>query len=269
MLRITLLIIPFLISCSGNENTADGIKDLLIEGQYKMAADLILQNEELNFEEIDMLEVARIFSEKTSFHISVPVLRSLIADYPESIPGKLMLANNLRQQEEYNEAMIIYDEIAQIDSIRFIVLPERARLYIHLEEMGKADKDIVEAKKLQPKYFANFLADGLLQYSQGRQQEALDLFEIAEDLDPGVSSEASLFAGFILLRNNVNYDALGKFTRAIDVGKNINVGEAYVNRGVCQINLQDTLAACLDWDSAYVYIPEKAKKYIEDYCGNH
>ena len=105
-----------------------------------------------------------------------------------------------------------------------------------------------------------------LQYSQGRQQEALDLFDVAINLDPGVSSEAALNAGFILLRNNLNYDALGNFTKALDVGKNINKGYAFVNRGVCQLNLMDTSYACADFDSAMHYMPDKAKWYVDEYC---
>jgi len=266
ILKIILLTIPFVISCWGNPSNNDGVSEMINDGRYKAAADLILQNGEINLKESNVMNVALFFSERAAYHVSIPLLRVLLVKYPENASAKLLLANNLRQQKEFNEALAIYNEIVQIDSIRFVVLPERARLFTHLEEFPKAENDIAEAKMLQPKYFASFLADGLLQYAQGRQQEALDLFDIAEDLDPGFSSESSLNAGYILLKNSLNYDAIGKFTRAIEVHKNINVGYAFINRGVCQINMQDTVFACQDWDSGYYYMPEQAKTYIDNYC---
>jgi tetratricopeptide (TPR) repeat protein len=139
-------------------------------------------------------------------------------------------------------------------------------LYIRLQEFEKAKVDIAEAKNLQPKYFANFLADGLLSYSEGDLEQALDLFEIAEDLDPGMSAEASLYAGYVLIESRINLDAMDKFSRAIEVSNNINKGYAFINRGVCQINLYDTIFACKDWDSAMYYMPDQAKTYIDKYC---
>ncbi len=178
------------------------------------------------------------------------------------------MADVYRELTEYNSALPIYNELAQLDSIRFIVLPERARLYTHLNEFSKAEKDIMEAKSLQPKYYASFLADGLLQYARGDLEHALDLFEIAENLDPGLSAEASLFAGYILVKSNINLDAMNKFARAIEIGRNINKGYAFINRGICQINLFDTVYACTDWDSAMAYMPEQAASYKEKFCAN-
>lgn len=255
--------ISVLFSCnneSGSKNSAN--KNSV---SYRSVANGILNGDS----EVDVKEIVRIgqfFSERANYETSIPLFRKALEKDPQNLTGKLLLANNLRQTGEYNEPLQIYNELVQIDSIEFIVLPERARLYTHLTEFEKATIDIEKARGIEPKYFAIFLADGLLQYAQGRQQEALDLFDIAIELDPGVSSEAHLYAGYILLNNKLNYDALGKFTKAIEIGKNINIGYAFINRGVSQINLQDTAFACVDWDSGAYYMPQEAKKYIDQYC---
>jgi tetratricopeptide (TPR) repeat protein len=280
--KIIGLCLVMLISMScqeGEKSSPTEVNSLIEEGRFIKAAEELLkipaladgkQAQKQEIEKIDieaLFKTAQFFSESGQSEKAVELLEKLVAADPENIAGRLLLANNLRNsKQDDNRVIQLYNELADIDSVRFIVLPERARLYIRLDEFKRAESDISEGKSLQPKYFANFLADGLLQYSQGYMDQALDLFEIAENLDPGVSAEASLFAGYILLSNNLNYDALGKFTRAIDVGKNINKGYAYINRGVCQINLQDTSFACHDWDSAFKYMPNDAKRYIDDYC---
>lgn len=255
------------LSCQFTESNEPTLTEYVEKGDFNKASEIILKSDKDEINEMDIVKAARFFSEKVNYTKSNQILEKLAEKNPESFTGRLLLANNLRfTREDDNKAMAIYDELATIDSVRFIVLPERARMYILLNETDKARADIDEAKGLQPKYFAVFLAEGLLYYSQGELEQALDQFEVAENLDPGVSAEASLYAGYILLKSNLNYDALGKFTKAIDVRKNINVAYAFINRGVCQINLQDTMFACRDWDSASHYLPEQAKTYIEKYC---
>lgn len=262
-----LIYVAFITLMACGDSVKDvSIRDHLENGEFKMASQLIFESEKGKLAPKDVLQTAQYFSERTAYNVSIPLFELLLEIDPENAFGKLLLANNLRQEKKYNDAVLLYDEVVQHDSLRFIVLPERARLYIHLNEFDKARADIAEAKNLQPKYFASYLAEGLLEYAHGRQQEALDLFDIAEELDPGVSAEASLYAGFIMVNNNINYDALSKFTRAISIGKNIDKGFAFINRGVCQINLRDTGFACQDWDSALHYMPEEAGKYLKEYC---
>ena len=264
---IGIVLFSALISCKPADKS---LSEFIENGEFKTAADTLLKTPAKDCNEKDLLIVGQFFSERTAYQISIPLMEKLLEKDPENVPGRLLLANNLRNtKEDDNRVIRLYNDLADIDSIRFIILPERARLFIRLDEVEKAEQDIAEAKSLQPKYFASFLADGLLQYSQGKLEEALELLDIAENLDPGVSSESSLYAGYILLTNNLNYDAMNKFTRAIEVGKNINKGYAFINRGVCQINLTDTSFACDDWDSGYYYMPEQAKTYIDQYCKNY
>lgn len=263
---LSMAVIAAMQACDPASRVNEEIGAMIEKKQFAEAARRISEEKQAVVDPVHVLKTAQFFSERTDYEKSTPLLEKLVETDTVNVLGRLLLGNNYRQQKKYNEALKIYDELAAIDSIRFIVLPERARVYIHLEETEKAAQDIAEAKGLQPKYFASFLADGLLQFSQGRRQEALDLFEIAENLDPGVSAEASLYAGYILLAGKVNYDALGKFTRAIENGKNINKGYAFINRGICQINLTDTNFACEDWDSAMTYLPGEAEKYLSLYC---
>jgi tetratricopeptide (TPR) repeat protein len=252
-------------ACNGS---GDELNSLVEARQFTKAAKWIQENPDKKVNVNDMVHVARHYRERVNFEVAQSILEQVIKKDSGNVPGRLLLANVYREKSMYNEALVIYNQIVNIDSVRFIALPERARLYIHIGELEKAEKDIAEAKSIQPKYYATFLAEGLLHYTKGNTEESLDFFEIAESLDPGLSAEASLYAGFILLKNKLNYDAMGKFTRAIEVGRDINKGYAFVNRGVCQINIQDTAFACDDWDSALVYIPVEAQTYVDNYCKN-
>jgi tetratricopeptide (TPR) repeat protein len=263
--HIFLLVFSSIVLSACN-NSSDELSLLVGKGEFTKAAKWIQDNPDEQVNVNDMVDVARYYRVRVDFERSQSILEEVIKKDSGNVPGRLLLANVYREQSMYNEALVIYNQLVVIDSIRFIVLPERSRLYTHIDEMDKAKKDILESKSLQPKYYAVFLADGLFHYAKGDTENALDLFEIAESLDPGLSGEASLYAGYILLKNKLNYDAMGKFTRAIDVGRNINKGYAFINRGVCQINLTDTIFACNDWDSAMFYMPEEAKTYIDNYC---
>lgn len=258
-------IVIAMVSCGGQSDQGE-LQDFIEEGKYKRAALWINSHAELEIPYDQIIRVAHVFSERVDFTRSVPLLEILIEKYPDNVAGRLLLANNQRELSNFNEALELYNKLVLIDSVKFIVLPERARLYTHLSEYDKAKKDITDAIKIQPKYFASFLANGLLQYAQGDTEAALELFETAEELDPGVSAEASLYAGYILLSSNINIEAMHKFTEAIDIGKNINKGYAFINRGVSQINLTDTSYACADWDSAMFYMPQDAQSYLENYC---
>ncbi|HAW53252.1 MAG TPA: hypothetical protein DCX54_13140 [Flavobacteriales bacterium] len=254
-----------LLSCGNSDNE---LSSLVEKRAYTKALQWIKDNPEKPVNVNDMIHVARHFRERVNFEIAQPILEEVIKRDSGNVPGRLLLADVYREQSMFNEALALYNKIVDIDSVRFIVLAERSRLYTHIGESEKAERDIVESKSMQPKYYATFLADGLLQYSKGDTEHALDLFEIAESLDPGLSAEASYYAGYILLKNKSNYDAMGKFTRAIEVGRNINKGHAFINRGVCQINIQDSAFACIDWDSAMAYAPVEAQTYLDNYCKN-
>ncbi len=266
MRKIFALLLTGLVIACGTKTEEQKTDAVLLKSGHNKTMAMNMLKDSAQYSEAEMLSVAKFFSEKVAYQISIPLLQKITSIYPENTAAKLLLANNLRETQDYNTSLALYNELVNVDSIEFVVLPERARLYIALQEFDQAELDIQRARGLQPKYFAVFLADGLLQYAQGRQQEALDLFDVAINLDPGVSSEASLNAGFILLRNNLNYDALGNFTKAISIGKNINKGYAFVNRGVCQLNLQDTAFACNDFDSAMHYMPNETQWYVDKFC---
>ena len=265
--------VSFMSSCSQGGGALGGLVE---DHKFVSAGQWLKEHPEADPSVVDMLQVARYYRERVSddnYTRSKQILERILKKDPEYIPARLMLADVLREQTEYNEALKYYNELSEIDSIRFIVLPERARLYTALHEFNKAKADISEAKSIQPRYYASFLADGMLQYARGELEQALDLFEIAEELDPGLSAEASLYAGIVLLNSRINHDARFKFDRAIEIGRNINKGYAFINRGICQLNLTDSIYACQDFDSAMTYMSEQMKEqverdYIDKYCEN-
>jgi len=161
------------ISCGTDGNTDSNSIDTMIgQGYFKRVAERIMNHPDEVVTEKQFLATASVFSERTDFENSVPLLELMVEKYPESIPGRRLLANNYREQGKYNEALPIYNTLVDIDSVKFIMLPDRARLYVQLQEFDKAKADVLEAKKLEPNYFAVYLADGLLQYSQGDMVQA-------------------------------------------------------------------------------------------------
>ncbi|MEQ8325001.1 MAG: hypothetical protein RIC15_06130 [Vicingaceae bacterium] len=267
-MRSSILLVFLFSATIACKEVNNEFHELVADRSYVKAAIWLDSNPNETVDAMDMLSVARYYREGVNFEKSRSILERLLKSDSTNVPARLLMADVMREQTDYNPALVIYNELAEIDSVRFIVLAERARLYTSLHEFDKAQKDVMESKSMQPKYYASFLADGLLQYAKGDMEHALDLFEIAENLDPGLSAEASLYAGVILLKSNINHDARFKFDRAIEVGRNINKGYAFINRGICQLNITDTVFACEDFDSAMTYMPEQAKQYISNYCGS-
>ena len=262
-----LIPLVLLASSCGSETAVETEFEVLIKNnQHEQALDYWRQHPEEKYKGNSLLELGKYYNERVNFDVSGEIFRSLIEQDPENSIAQLLLANNYRETKGYNAAINIYNKLVDIDSLRIFVLPERARLYVLLNEFDKAEQDIGIARSIEANYFAVFLADGLLKFAEGKNEVALDMFERAEDLDPGVSSEAALYAGVMLLNMGINLDALGKFTSAIETGKNINMGYAYINRGISQINLLDTAFACDDWEMAKNYMPEEAESYITQFC---
>ena len=160
---VFLFAIAVFMACSSSENNENSESATLSSsGHNKTMAMNMIKDSANQYSEEEMMNVAKFFSEKVAYHISIPLFQKIISKYPNNTTAKLLLANNLRETQEYNTAISLYNELVTIDSIEFIVLPERARLYVALQEFDKAEVDIERARGLQPKYFAVFLADGLL-----------------------------------------------------------------------------------------------------------
>ena len=256
----------FILSCNSNSGSVSEFENLVNEGQFEMAYQYTMEHPDEILDNKALLEVGKWYNEQTKFQESGEIFRRLLNQDQNDVICKLLLANNYRETTRYNEALALYSSIANIDSLKLFVLPERARLYSQIQEFQKASVDIELAKAIEPKYFAIPLAEGMLLYAQGEQELALDMLEQAETLNPGVSSEASLYAGVMLMNMGINLDAMHKFTTAIEIGKNINLGYAYINRGICQLNLTDTTFACDDFKAALEYMPEEAQTYRDKYC---
>lgn len=265
LLWLPLVLLIFAHACVEGEADRE-LKELIEQKKFVKAAEWINTHPEVQIEGQTILPVARAFSEQTKYDKSIPLLKRIVGSDSSIVVAWLLLANNYRDEQNFNEALKIYNDLATIDSVKFLVLPERSRLFTLIGDFERSRQDINAARARQPKYFAIYLADGMLNYAQGDFEKALELFEKTIKLDPGVSAEAALYSGYVLLSSNINLQAMHKFTEAIENGKNINKGYAFINRGVCQFNLADTIFACNDWDSAMSYLPEQAKTYLDNYC---
>ena len=102
-LLVFTLLLTFAMACGGGSNS--GVSKFLENEEFKKAYDLLLTLPVDECEVEDLLRTGQYFSEKTAFQFSIPMFEKLLLKDPSNVPGRLFLANNLRQTKEDDNSL--------------------------------------------------------------------------------------------------------------------------------------------------------------------
>lgn len=118
----------------------------------------------------------------------------------------------------------------------------------------KAPKNLAEALHVDPEQLAALLLLGHSYYENGRNQEARDIFEGIEMLDPE-NPYAPAVLGSICQQERKYEDAITHYDRALSIFSS----DAYTltNRGECYLNLSKFKEAAADFAAAIALDPEQ------------
>ncbi len=143
----------------------------------------------------------------------------------------------------------------------------RALEWIREEEYGKAVNDLRVASNLDPKSYNTLvlLAD-LLNYNLGLYQEAELSYKAAIDAGASVSL-VCLGWGLAQMKQKMYIEALSTFNRGLKLDE--SQVDLFYFRGLVFQALNDSSAACADWDRALNMGKEEALPLFNQYCKLH
>lgn len=258
-----------LTSCNGGSETESlqPINDLLRKGKLEDAGKELEAYLERNpTSDTARFYLGKIYREQNKLDEALTAFQLLIEQHPNFHMAYNDVACVYRDKGDFNEATKYFNEAVKRDTLMSIVYSDRARLYIALHDYESARRDLDAAKRIDPNNSRYFLSKGLLQYSKGNFDGALNSFEQAVAQDGGRNPEALLYAGLIESGAGNSFKSIKYFDQVIDMRSIKFRGFAFMNRGIARLNMMDSSIACTDFDSAMTYMPDQAQQYIDLYC---
>jgi tetratricopeptide (TPR) repeat protein len=107
-------------------------------------------------------------------------------DPKESAEDHKNKGNEFFKKKNYSLALREYSTAQRLDPTNAVYWYNRSIAYFHLSNFADCEKDATKALSLDPRYTKAFVRRGLAREAQGKFEPALQDFEAAEDLEPGV-----------------------------------------------------------------------------------
>ncbi len=164
---------------------------------------------------------------------------------------------------DYSAAVSGYTESLQTNPSNLDLLYGRGRAHQELGKLLEAQADFEQALNLDPKNFQVLLSLATIQLEQKSYASALLYATKAEEI-PGAPARASFLKGRALHQLGMPEDALKAYGNAIQVDRDF--GQAYLNRGLLKVALEQTKQACEDFKLAAALDYPGAAENLAKYC---
>jgi tetratricopeptide (TPR) repeat protein len=181
---------------------------------------------------------------------------------PQSSQAQFVLGEKQYESGDINGSLVSYTRSIELDSTVGPVYFWRGNAYGHLENYQAAITDYLKAAQLKPGYLEAYNNIGTLYMKQNDYANAIIYFSKCMALKP---------SEFLYQNRATSYFYLKKYKEAIDdytmsLQINSSLSDAYFNRGVCYLYLQQIDLACADWKKASAMGYEKAAELMGKYC---
>ncbi len=284
--------------------TSDSLENISarnrISGYYKFL------DEEYQRQKIDNAQLLRLEDvlnevNRNNYPGATSLANDLLRDYPDSAPGNDLYGTLLLREGRYNEAKTYFKKAIAADENFAIGYYNLGRIAAIEKDMQTADEYYQKAIDLEGNLSKAYFKRARLRQQQGMNREALadydmlikkygDLYPEAylnrsyvhralgnfdqalADLSTVIDNrrtadpELLLSRGNLLMVFNREKEAITDYTTVIN--KSLNNAEAYYNRGLAFLKLNDFTSACVDLDKSAQtgFLP--AKEMYDQYCGN-
>ena len=191
---------------------------------------------------------------------SINELSALINFYPKSVKIKLLLADRLRSEKKFNDAIKFYTDILNNEKVKqkWGIFYSRGIAYEQSGQWSKAEKDLLDALELNPNdpYILNYLGYSWLDRKTNLKR-ALRLLETAVEIEPNDAyivdslGWAYFLSGFF--DKSIFYLEKAVALLPSDATLNDHLGDAYWKSG-------RTEEAISQWKRVLIYDPNFKKK---------
>ena len=220
-----------------------------------------LKNNNIYFFKFLKLKLS-IFDQLNVNYKSINELKDLINFYPKSVKIKLLLADRLRSEKKFIDAIKFYSEILNNEEIKqkWGIFYSRGIAYEQSGQWVKAEKDLLEALELNPSdpYILNYLGYSWLD-RKTNLKKALSLLETAVEIEPNDAyivdslGWAYFLSGFF--DKSIFYLEKAVALLPSDATLNDHLGDAYWKSG-----RRDE--AISQWKRVLIYDPDFKKKEL-------
>jgi len=158
-------------------------------------------------------------------------------------------ADRLFVEQEYLEAISLYNDVLQIDANHYDAYAQRANAKFNTGDVRGALEDIKSALSLRK--------PGIYYYHKARFEKNLNLFDSSlKSYTTAIKYDSNLFEAYnnrgLLYQKNGNFEkALNDFNKTIEISPDFSIG--YNNRGILFQELEKHDKAIKDFNSAISY----------------
>lgn len=188
--------------------------------------------------------------------LSLPVLASC------NEKDELDKADQFYNQQEYDKAIVAYNEYLEMQPADKIAIYNRGRAYEELGEYDEALKDFKKVIKMDPNNVNAHLSYGKYYFRDKDYENAAFQFEKAFKINTSSTRSATLLARALHKAGEVQ-KAMEYYDIAINIDK--KNGEAYLYRGALKIHLNQS-SGCTDIKIARNLDYEGAAEFYDKYC---
>jgi tetratricopeptide (TPR) repeat protein len=202
-----------------NEDAMTGLAMVYMDlGDSKAAADLLRQVADKNPNPRSLINLAGVYEQLKDYQLAAEMLRRALQAQPGNAELKQMLAEDLLQTDQIEEAAKIYQDLADEDPKDAKALLRLAQIYRQKGDLKKARAALDKAKEVDPSNVELQYHDESLLEAEGKYAEAIKSLKVLLDATAKktYNTEEKKFRAELLERLGTSYRQTEQFGPAIE-----------------------------------------------------
>lgn len=235
------------------------------EGDTKRAADLLEKLTAKNPSPRAFAALAFSYEQLHDYPLAASTLRRALTLDPSNQEYKLNLAQDLAQAEQYDEALKVYQEVADANPRDPTPLLRMAQVYRQQKKFDLARESIDKAREIDPDNLEVKLDESFLQEEEGKLSEAIVTLKQVLDATAkkNYSAGERTYRASMLERLGRMYLNLEQFDEAADTFRQLGgLDPEYAARADVQV--VETYRQAKDYEKAQKLADAAIKKYPND-----
>ncbi len=249
-----------------NEDAMTGLAMVYTDlGDNKAAAELLRKVADKNPNPHSLINLAGVYEQLKDYSLASEMLRRALQQQPGNAELKQMLAEDLVQADQIDEAAKLYQDLVDED-------PKDARPLLRLSEIYRQKKDLVKsrqtldkAKEIDPGNVEIQWFDETLLEAEGKFPEAIKTLQSLLDATAKKSYNAAekSFRVQLMERLGSSYRSIEQFGPAVDTFREMADFDPDISAGA-EVQIIATYQAAKDYSKAEAEADAAYKKYPDD-----
>ncbi len=202
-----------------NEDAMTGLAMVYTDlGDNKAAADLLRRVADKNPNPHSLINLAGVYEQLKDYPLAAEMLRRALQQQPGNSELKQMLAEDLLQTDQIEEAAKLYQDLADEDPKDARALLRLSQIYRQKRDLAKARQVIDKAKELDPGNVEIEWSDESLLEAEGKFPDAIKTLKSLLDTTAKKTYNPAerKFRAELLKREGSVYRSMEQFTPAVD-----------------------------------------------------